>query len=166
MTKDLGVRARPRMGAGQRAVIVAAAALAAGLPAWVFAGSYLKDREAALQRAREWEISGAPCAELSAAEFEARGLKVRKGTVYEGITFYRQFGHMTCTGLRYGSGWSGALYPVCQFTTPKVLKVSTRSGERYFDIGPGRPATIAVPRGEVRCVLAAHFTMARLQGRE
>lgn len=156
---------RRRLTGGQVAVLGVAAVIALVLPTWLFGGSYLKRRDEALSLSREWAIEGAPCPELTAAEFEARGLKVRKGTVYEDVTFYRQFGHMECTGLRYGGGWSQSVYPVCQFTTPKALKVSAADGDHYFDIGAGQPATVAVPHGKVRCVLAANFTMARLIGR-
>lgn len=157
---------RRRRGAGQKLILVGAGVVAIAFPAWLFGGSYLKRRGEALDLAREWAIAGPPCAALSRAEFEARGLKVRKGTVYEGVTFYRQFGHMSCTALRYGAGWGQSTYPVCQFTTPRALKVSTYEGDWYFDIAPGQPATIAAPRGQVRCVLAANFTMARLNGRQ
>jgi hypothetical protein len=157
---------RPRRGGGQKIVLVAAGVVALAFPAWLFGGSYLKRRDAALDAAREWTIDGPPCAALSRAEFESRGLKVRKGTVYEGVTFYRQFGHMSCTALRYGAGWGQSTYPACQFTTPKALKVTTPKGEWYFDIGTGQPATVAAPHGQVRCVLAADFTMARLNGRQ
>lgn len=156
---------RRRLGAGQKVVLTAAVVLAVGFPTWLFGGSYLKRREEALTLSREWAIEGPPCAALTKAEFEARGLKVRKGTIYEGVTFYRQFGHMSCTALRYGAGWGQRTYPVCQFTTPKALKISTGEGDWYFDIGPGQPATIAAPHGKVRCVRAAKFTMARLIGR-
>lgn len=166
MTRDLGVRSPPRRGLGQRLVIGLALVAAVGFPAWVYTGSYLKRRDAALALQREWTIDGPPCAALTKAEFEARGLKVRKGTVYDGVTFYRQFGHVSCSPLRYGAGWAPATYPVCQFTTPRALKVTTARRDWYFDIPPGQPATIAAPRGQVRCVLAADFTMARLNRRQ
>ena len=160
------MRRRRKVSGAQAAVLGATGLIALGLPAWVFGGAYLKDRDAALSLRREWAVEGPPCPEIARAEFEARGLKVRKGTVYEDVAFYRQFGHVECAGLRYGGGWGPGVYPVCQFTSPKALRVTTRDGDRYFDIGAGSPATIAVPRGQVRCVLAANFTMARLNGRE
>lgn len=155
---------RLRWGVGQKLILVGAGVVAVAFPAWLLGGSYLKRRGEALNLAREWTIEGPPCPVLSRDQFEARGLKVRKGTVYEGVTFYRQFGHLSCTALRYGAGWGQSTYPVCQFTTPKALKVSTDEGDWYFDIGPGQPATVAAPHGQVRCVLAANFTMARLNG--
>lgn len=162
----MAVRARRRrLSAGQKVVLAGAAIVTLAFPAWLFGGSYLKRRDEALNRAGEWAIEGPPCVALTKAQFEARGLKVRKGTVYEDVTFYRQFGHMSCTALRYGAGWGQATYPVCQFTTPKALKISTDEGDWYFDVGPGQPATVAAPHGQVRCVRAANFTMARLNGR-
>ena len=157
---------RVRRGGGQKMVLAVTGVIALAFPAWLFGGSYLKRRAEALGVAREWAIAGPPCALLTRAEFEGRGLKVRKGTVYEGVTFYRQFGHMSCTALRYGAGWSQSTYPACQFTTPKALKVTTPKGEWYFDVGTGQPATVTAPHGQVRCILGADFTMARLNGRQ
>lgn len=142
-----------------------AALVALGLPLTIFGKDYLRDRSAALTLAREWAIDGPPCQPLTRAQFEGGGFKVTKGTVYEDAQFYRQFGHMSCSGLRYGAGWGTSLYPVCQFTSPKALKVVTRKGEWYFAPGAGQPVTVAAPHGDVRCVLAANFTMKNLMGR-
>jgi len=158
--------ARRRLTGGQVAILGAAGVVAVGLAGWLFGGSYLKGREEALTLAREWAIDGPACPEISEAEFAAKGLKARQGTVYEGVTFYRQFGHVECTGLRYGGGWSQTVYPVCQFTSPKGLKVSAPHGDHYFEVGAGQPATVSVKDGQVRCVLAANFTMGRLNGLE
>lgn len=162
---DLGIRKRRRRSVAEKVVIGLAAAVALGLPLGLTAKDYLGEREAALTRAREWAIDGPPCAQLTRGEFEARGLRAPKGTIYEDAQFYRQFGHMTCSGLRYGAGWGTAVYPVCQFTSPKALKVVTSKGEWYFAMAPGQPATVATPHGEARCVLAANFTMKSLMGR-
>ena len=162
---DLGIRKPRRRSVAEKLVIGLAAAIAIGLPLGLTAKKYLSDRDVALTRAREWAIEGPPCERLTRAEFEARGLKAPKGTIYEDAQFFRQFGHMSCSGLRYGAGWGMSVYPVCQFTSPKALKVVTKKGEWYFATGPGQPATVATPHGEARCVLAANFTMKSLMGR-
>lgn len=166
MVRDLGVRGRPRMGPAQKLVVGLALLGVLAFPAWLFGGSYLKRRDAALTLAREWAIEGPPCVSLTRAEFEARGLKVRKGTVYEGAAFYRAFGHMECSALRYGAGWSQRVYPVCQFTSPRALRVTTGKGDWYYALEPGQPATVSAPNGEARCVLAANFNMQRLNRRQ
>ncbi|MEW5686206.1 MAG: hypothetical protein AB1942_14920 [Pseudomonadota bacterium] len=156
---------RRRLTTGQKVTIAIAATVAVALPAWLLGGSYLRQRDAALSLAREAKIDGAPCPELTAAQFTAQRLKAPKSTNYEGVIFSRQFGHMECRGVRYGGGWSSEVYPVCQFTSPNVLKVVTDKGEWYFFPGAGRPATIATPHGKATCVMDANFTMEKLVGR-
>jgi hypothetical protein len=162
MGADLGIRKPRRRSLTEKAVWAVFAMVALGFPLSVVVRDYLDGRDVALNLAREWTIEGPACPSLTRAQFEARGLKVRRGTVYEDAEFYREFGHMSCSGLRDGAGWGTALYPVCQFTSPRALKVVTRKGEWYFDPGPGQPATVAAPHGQVRCVLAANFTMEKL----
>jgi hypothetical protein len=134
------------------------ALLGAAFPAWLLGGAYLRDRDAALNRARDFAIEGPPCPSLTHDQFGALGLKAEKGVNYEDVVFYRQFGHMDCTSLRYGGGWSRRAYPVCQFTSPGAIRVTTREGDWYFAPGFGRPATVATPNGQPRCVLASNFT--------
>lgn len=166
MTLDLGVRKRRRLTAGQKVVIGLALLTTAALPVWTFGGSYLKRRDAALNLASEWRIDGPPCKALTKAEFEAQGLRTRKATLYEDVTFHRQFGHMSCSALRYGSGWGQAVYPVCQFTSPRAVRVTTAKGDWYFALAPGQPATVAAPHGLARCVQAANFTIKSLVARQ
>ena len=163
MTLDLGARRR-RLTFGQKLLFAAFAAAAIALPVYVYGGAYLRDRTEALSYAREWEIDGPPCRQVTAAEFAAEGRKLRAGAVYQDVAFVRQFGHMSCASLRYGGGWSTAVYPVCQFTSPYGLKVATEEGEWYFATERGQAATVATPHGRARCVLAANFTLQRLIG--
>ena len=158
-----GKRRRPGLGVWLAYGAAGGACLA--FAAWLFGGAYLKHRDQALNLAREWKIEGAPCESVTRREFAQRGLRLRRGTIYEDARFYREFGHMSCSGLRYGGGWGLTLYPVCQFTGPRSLRVSTRKGDWYYAVPPGQPATVAVLKGTPRCVLAANFTMKRLMGR-
>jgi hypothetical protein len=160
----VGVRRR-RLTTGQKVTLGVAAAVAVGLPGWFLAQSYLGKRDAALFLASEATVDGPPCPSLTKAQFESHGLKAKKATFYEGVTFARQFGHMECRSLRYGSGWGTEVYPVCQFTSPKSLKITTSKGEWYFDPGPGQPATVGTPHGEARCVMASNFNMKNLVSR-
>ena len=150
---------RRRLTAGQKVTIGAGALIFLGFAGWLYGGDYLRQRELAFGRAAEAKVEGPPCPQLTAAQFAARRLKVRKLTNYEGVIFGRQFGHMDCRTLRYGAGWGTAIYPVCQFTSPSALSVKTEKGEWFFAPGPGQPATIAVPRGEARCVMDSNFTL-------
>ena len=162
MTLDLGVRKRRRLTAGQKAVVAITAAAALALPVYVFGGAYLRDRDEALSFNSEWQIDGPPCRQVTAAQFAASGRRLKSGAIYQDVAFARQFGHLSCASLRYGGGWSTAVYPVCQFTSPHGLRVTTDKGEWWYATEPGQAATIATPHGEARCVLAANFTMKRL----
>ena len=159
MVWQVGKGRRMRLTRGQKITLGVAAGLAVALPAYIFGGAYLKDRTAALALAREWNIEGLPCPSLTRAEFEANGFKARKGLEYAGVKVSRQFGHVTCSQLRYGEGWGLASYVICQFTSPNVLKVETARGEWYFSPGMGQPATISTPHDQARCVLASNFTL-------
>ncbi len=161
MVWQVGNGRRMRLTLGQKITLGVAASLALALPAYIFGGAYLKDRTAALALAREWNIKGPPCPSLTRAQFEAQGFKARKGLEYANVTVSRQFGHVSCSQLRYGEGWGLASYVVCQFTSPNGLKVETSRGEWYFAPGMGQPATISTPHDEARCVLASNFTLNR-----
>lgn len=148
---------RQRRTRGEKIAIGVAVVTALALPAWVLGGSFLKQRAANIALAREWSIDGRPCPQVSKGEFEARGLKASKGTVYAEATFFRQFGHLTCSPITYDGGTGLGAYAVCQFTSPNVLKVKTSKGEWYFVPGMGQPATVATPHDEAKCVLASDF---------
>ena len=156
---------RRRLTPGQKVTLGVAALAALAIPAWLFGGSYLRQRDVALSMAQEARIAGPPCPSLTRAQFKAQGLKVTKATLYEDVVFARQFGHMDCRLLRYGAGWGTEVYPVCQFTSPRTLKITTPKGEWYYALGPGQPATVGAPHGEARCVIAANFTIPKLLGR-
>lgn len=150
---------RRRLTAGQKVTIVVAALIFLGFAGWLYGGDYLRQRELAFGRAAEARVDGPPCPQLTGAQFAARKLKAPKQTHYEGVVFGRQFGHMDCRTLRYGAGWGTEIYPVCQFTSPATLTVRTSKGAWFFALGPGQPATIAVPRGEARCVMDSNFRL-------
>lgn len=153
---------RRRLTRGQKIVLAIAAVIAVALPGWFLANSYLGKREAALGLAREAKVEGPPCPSLTKAQFDAQGLKAPKATFYEGVAFARQFGHMECYALRYGAGWGTEVYPVCQFTSPKTLVITSGQRVWYFEPGPGQPATVGLPKGEAQCVMASNFTIKKL----
>ena len=118
-------------------------------------------RAAAITAARDWTIEGPACAELSAAEFRARGLSAPKTFEYEGVSIGRRFGHVDCLMLRSDGGRGFKSHGVCQFTGPGALHVKTATSEAWFETGPGQPATVSTEGGAPRCVLNSKF---RLQG--
>jgi hypothetical protein len=156
---------RRRLTAGQKAAIALFALIFLGFAAWLYGGSYVRQRDFALGRAREAAVEGPPCPEISRAAFEARRLKKFKATLYEDVVFGRQFGHMDCATLRYGGGWGLGTYPACQFTGPGLLQVKTAKGEWFYAPGVGKPASVGTPHGTAVCVMASNFTSQKLIGR-
>lgn len=153
------IERKARLTGGQKAVMALAALVFLGFAGWLYGGSYLRQRDFAITRASEATVLGPPCETLTAAAFAARKLTAPKATNYEGVIFARRFGHMQCSALRYGGGWSSETYPVCQFTSPAALHVKTDKGEWFFAPPPGQPATVAIPHGQARCVLGSNFRL-------
>lgn len=117
---------------------------------------YLKRHGEAAQLAKDWTLTGPPCPTVTADAFQAQGLKAPKGFEYGGVRMYRQFGHVSCVKLKAKDGEE---YPVCQFTSPANLKVTTSKGDAYFAPGLGKPATVSTQGGVARCVVAGNFSL-------
>lgn len=100
-------------------------------------------------------ISGPPCPTLTAAEFDARSAKPKKAFVFNQIRFDRRFGHVDCNTVAIGGG--NAYAPVCQFSGPALLAVTTDKGRFFFAPGAGKPVTIITENGAPRCVMDGNF---------
>lgn len=100
-------------------------------------------------------ISGPACPTLTAAEYEARTAKPKKAFVFNDIRFDRRFGHVDCNTVATGKGQAYA--PVCQFSGPALLAVTTDKGRFVFSPGAGKPVTIIVEDGAPRCVMDGNF---------
>ncbi|UTP39646.1 hypothetical protein M9M90_00250 [Phenylobacterium sp. LH3H17] len=98
-------------------------------------------------------LTGLPCPVLTKAEFDALAVKPSKTFIFNEVTFVRRFGHVTCNVISHGGGTGFA--PLCEFTAPAVLKVTTRQGEFYFKTGVGKPVSVSTPGGIPKCVVAA-----------
>ena len=159
MDKDLGVRARRRLTGGQRLVIAVAAVGALAVPSVTLLLSLQKNRREAVALAQATLITGPPCPAMTAQAFAARGFKVKNPLSYDGAVMLRASGHVSCSPIAYDGGRGLDTYPVCQFTSPGALKVTTAKGDFYFVPGIGRPATVSTPDGVARCVLASNFTL-------
>lgn len=102
-------------------------------------------------------VDGPPCPTLTPAAFAASKLQPKKAFIFNEIRFARRYGHADCSTLADPVRKGGAFIPVCQFTSPAVISVTTHKGEFYFEPGVGRSATVFVPDTGPRCVLAAKF---------
>jgi len=99
-------------------------------------------------------LAGPPCPELAAEAFLARGVMPEEDLrLGEAVVRFR-FGRAQCKAVgSSGGGWDSAA-PVCHFSAPALLHVTTSSGrEFYFEPGVGQPASLAVSAAEARCVL-------------
>lgn len=150
---------RRRRTLGEKLAITAGILVIVGVPAWLIAQNFLIHRAANIKTAKEWTVSGPPCPEISAVEFERRRLRAPHGTRYGDTIFFRQFGHLTCNAVNDHGGKGFGVYAVCQFTSPNVLRVKTPKGEWFFVPGPGQPATVMTPHDLARCVVASNFTL-------
>lgn len=94
-------------------------------------------------------LQGDPCPTLSKADYEARGAKAKQAFVTNDIRYERRFGHADCNVVAAGGGFA----PVCQFSGPALLVVTTQKGAFYFAPGAGRAATVVTRDGVPSCVL-------------
>lgn len=100
-------------------------------------------------------IAGPPCPTLTAEEFAPRAAKTDKVAQFNDDTYARRSGHMDCNLVAL-PGVKDPV-PVCQFTSPQVIAITTAKGSWYFAPGVGQPATIQVPDEVPACVVASNF---------
>ncbi len=105
-----------------------------------------------------WNIAGPPCPQLAAPV--SAGAGIPRGFTYEGVRFERRFGHVMCAAPPKTAFLTLEIYPVCQFTGPDTIRVTTTAGKVFaFKPGVGHPATVTVRDGRVSCVLGGWFRL-------
>ena len=97
-------------------------------------------------------MEGEPCAVMTKAEYEARGAKAAHAFITNDIRYERRYGHADCSIVKAG-GTGNDFVPVCQFSGPAQVVVTTDKGAFYFAPGVGRPATVATRDGVPTCVI-------------
>ena len=97
-------------------------------------------------------MEGEPCAVMTKAEYEARGAKAAHAFITHDIRYERRYGHADCSIVKAG-GAGNDFVPVCQFSGPAQVVVTTDKGAFYFAPGVGRPATVATRDGVPTCVI-------------
>jgi hypothetical protein len=154
-TRDYGVTAQAGISRPAKIAFVTGVALAIVGAAFVVGRSWWEARSKAIANADAWTISGPPCPELTQAQFEASGLKTRKSTEYNGLTFRRVAGHLACNEVVNSGGKGIGKYAVCQFTAPSVLTVTAGDRSFYYHPGIGQDTTVEVRGDSARCVMGA-----------
>ena len=110
---------------------------------------------AACEKAAEAPVlpAGPPCVTLPVQEAQARGYVFRQKLQMGETLIERQGGRADCKA-EGSSGEAGADGdPFCKMSGPGATRITTPSGETYFDIPLGVPAIILVAGGQARCVL-------------
>jgi hypothetical protein len=154
MTRDYGLRSNPRAWRPAN-IAMAAAGLIGILIALAFAADNLmQQKEAKVAEVRYWTVTGPPCPALARAAFVAQVAKPTAAFDFQGVRFARGYGAASCSGPDKDRITA---VPVCQFTNPTVLQVTTRKGEFYFMPGFPNRATVSVTDGVPLCVLGSNF---------
>jgi hypothetical protein len=108
--------------------------------------------------AQGWAGELPACPALSPAAYAAKGYPAgERSTLYDDVTFTRQFGHVMCADADDRGALGFASHPVCQFTGPAAVRVKAGETQAFFEPGVGRLATVSVERGRARCALGGKF---------
>lgn len=152
MPLDYGQRGKSRSLKGVRLGILPALAIIASILA--VNAAYHRQKE----RAQGWAGDLPGCPTLSAAAYAARGYPAgERATVYDEVTFARQFGHVMCGDADDRGALGFLTHPVCQFTGPAAVRVRAGATEAFFEPGVGQMATVSVERGRAQCALGGKF---------
>ncbi len=130
--------------------------LGVGLVTW----NAVRGRKVDVATAQAWDIKGPPCAQLTLEQWNAKHLKVRDVTNYDGRMIGRWSGDVSCSDVKDSGGAGFGTDRICQFTNPTALAVTTPAGAFYFETGTGQPATLSLHQDKPKCVLASKFTRA------
>lgn len=105
-----------------------------------------------------WTIAGPACPVVQQPERRVVGTKRKPRThTFQGVTFTRWFGHVSCLTLPEGGLFNDRRYPVCQFSGPGAVSVTTGGRTVIFQPGVAKRATVKVLGGQPSCVVAGWF---------
>ncbi len=134
-------------------------AIVSTLAVGALAFEYVHDRRVHIATAKAWDIQGPPCPALNETEFHAKRWVANKTFNYDGVVLGRAAGDASCSDVRQDGGRGLFSDKVCQFTSPAVLTVVTKSSRDFFLPGVGQPATITIHNDVPKCVMASTFTL-------
>jgi hypothetical protein len=102
----------------------------------------------------EWDVAGLACPVVASVTQAYR--RAPMAFTYGGAHFTRQIGGVTCVFVPEGGLFNSASYPVCQFTSPAIVRVTVGGRTVIFEPGVGHSATVALRRGAApSCVVGA-----------
>jgi hypothetical protein len=134
------------------AVVVGGIAIVSGLSTY---DRFLNVRDAGKESGAAGGIVGAPCPTVTTADAKAQGLVIRYASPFNGVTYGRRFGELSCSEAAAKGGIGMKSYSVCQFSAPDLVTVQTAKGTYLFHPGVGRKASILMDGPAPRCVMAA-----------
>ncbi|RAK56455.1 hypothetical protein [Phenylobacterium deserti] len=118
--------------------------------------SWQKSRNEAIATASEWTITGAPCPEITQAQFDAIPHKARLTDFWD-MKLERANGHVDCQVVKTNGGKGLGSFSVCQLTSPQIVRVEAKKGDKFFNPGFGQAVTVTSEGGTPHCVLAGKF---------
>jgi hypothetical protein len=150
---DYGERKKRKPTRQERLVRWAGLAVMAAIAAATLVGMWVQRMSRQAGELPYWTVGGPPCPLAAAAPAPAPGITFN----YADVDFARTYGAVSCALIPKAGTLGLITYPVCQFTSPDVLKVTAAGKDAYFKTGPGAPATVSVQGGRITCVLAGNF---------
>lgn len=155
--RDFGaVREGPRLPRVRRLAFgVTTVAGVAVVAAIILLQARRQDAEAKAEDAA-WSVQGPPCPVITPAAYRRLAIAHPQSFAFETLAGVRAHGDVSCSETDLDHGRHVAAYAVCQLTDPLALRLATRQGDVYFEPGVGQPATLSMPGGQLRCVMAAN----------
>ena len=152
---DYGSRKKMRKTGRMKLALGGGLAVCVGVAGSLLLAGGLRDRDLAIAEAKTVALAGPPCPTVTAAGALAGVLRANETFQYYDMHLSRAFGHVSCDMIGYDAGRGWGKYPLCQFTSPGLLHITTPGQDIYYATGIGRPATVSLPHGVLRCVMAS-----------
>jgi hypothetical protein len=118
---------------------------------------FVVHRQDAASQVAAWTPKGVACQPVSKDAYTAFGSPAASAITYDGVRFAHASGHQKCGAIPGDDGHGGATVPVCQFSDPTTLQITTPKGDFYFLPG-SQPATVVVSHDQPTCTLAINTT--------
>ena len=152
---DYGFRKKRRLTREMKLVLAGSAALGLVIVGYFSIASYLRDREHNIADAEQYGAKGEPCPTTTKADLETNGPNLRHGFDFGDMHLVHAFGDADCAWIVDHGGAGMGRFPVCRFTSPGSLEITTGKTDVFFRPPLGKPAAVVLDKGQVRCLLTA-----------